>query len=168
MKLSFFTAALIALSVITGCATAPADAPKFSAAPAAPEGFATVYVFRLSAPPFSREIKLSIAGKPLFAATEQAYTWAYVRAGTHTVYAEWPTELFGSKQWPDASTTLALEAGKSYFVRALGDVGIVSGGFLSGGSIVRRSGLIVLPQETGQAQLIACCRYIKPVLSVVE
>jgi hypothetical protein len=73
IKISALCASLAAVIMLTGCATAPADAPRFSPAPPAPEGYATVYVYRLGAPPYTRDIKLSIAGKKFIDAPEQAY-----------------------------------------------------------------------------------------------
>jgi len=157
-----------AVAALAGCATVPESAPRFSPAPTAPDGYATVYVYRLGAPPFTRDIGVSVAGKPVLSAPEKAYTWLFVRAGTHTVFAEWPTDFLGPKKWADASATQAFEAGQSYFFRVAGNVGSVAGGFFSSGGMVLTSQISRLPANAGTAELVACCRYLSPTTERID
>lgn len=159
---------ILIIAVLAGCAVVPEAAPRFSSAPAAPDGYATIYLYRLGAPPYTSDIKLSIAGKPVLNAPEQAYTWVFVRAGTHTVFAEWPGEFLAPKKWSDAFATHAFEPGKSYYFRVAGNVELASGGFFSSGGILRKSYLAQLPTDAGIAQLIACCRYMQSASERVE
>jgi hypothetical protein len=168
MKLSILCLSVLILIAPTGCAVAPASAPRFAAAPTAPDGYATVYVYRLGAPPYARDIKLSIAGKPIIDAPEQAYTWMFVRAGTHTLFAEWPRDFLGPKKWSDVTVTQAFEAGESYYFRVAGNVGAASGGLFSSGGMVFTSYLSRRPTDTGKAELTACCRYMLPASERLE
>jgi hypothetical protein len=160
--------AVAAVAVTMGCATAPENAPRFTAAPAAPDGYATVYVYRLGAPPYTRAIKLSIAGKPVLDAPEQAYTWVFVRAGTHTVFAEWPTDFLAPKKWPDASATRAFESGLSYYFRVAGNVGTTPGGFFSSGGMMLTSFVAQQTPEVGKAELVGCCRHMRSATERVD
>lgn len=168
MKLLFRCAGVLVVATLAGCAVAPENAPRFTPAPVAPDGYATVYIYRLSAPPYTRDIKLSIAGKPVLNAPEEAYTWLFVRSGTHTLFAEWPTDFLAPKKWPDASTTYNFEPGKAYYFRVAGDIEAVRGGFLSPGAMVLKSYVAWRSAEVGIAELIACCRYMRPTSESVE
>jgi hypothetical protein len=158
----------VVVAVTIGCATAPENAPRFTAAPAAPDGYATVYVYRLGAPPYTRAIKLSIAGKPVLDAPEQAYTWVFVRAGTHTVFAEWPTDFLAPKKWPDASSTQAFESGLSYYFRVAGNVNTTPGGFFSPGGMLLTSLVAQRTPEVGKAELVGCCRHMRSATERVD
>jgi hypothetical protein len=162
MKRLMRWAGIAAMTVLTACATVPEGAPPFSPAPVAPAGYATVYVYRLGAPPYTRDIKVSLAGKAVLNAPERAYTWLFVPAGTHTLLAEWPTDFLGPKRWPDAAITERLEAGESYYFRVAGNVGIAPGGFFSSGGMVLSSQILRRPPDAGIAELVACCRFLSP------
>jgi hypothetical protein len=152
--------------LLSGCVTAPANAPRFTPAAPAPEGYATVYVYRLGAPPYSGTIKFSMAGKLVFEASEQAYTWFYIRAGTHALFAQWPTEVStGLKKWPDVTAAQDFTAGRSYFYRI--NANAASTGLLSS-NMVLTTKVSKLSNETGQAELSACCRYLPPMTQQIE
>ena len=162
MKFLALCIGVFTLLMSVGCATAPENAPRFTPAPVAPAGYATAYVYRLGAPPYTREIKLTIAGKPVLDAPEQAYTWMFIRAGTHTLFAEWPRDLFAPKKWPDAIVTQAFEPGESYYFRVAGSINSTAGGLFSSNGTVFTSYLARRPTDAGKAELIACCRYMRP------
>jgi hypothetical protein len=145
---------------VCGCATSTQGSPPFSAAPAPPEGFATVYIYRFGAPPFLQDIKLSLAGKPIQPLPEKGYTWVHVPAGTHTIVAEWPGKTLFGGGWPDANRTHAIEPGKDYFFRLVGSVESSAGGFFSSGAITLRSAIFVRERDAGLAELKACCKYL--------
>jgi hypothetical protein len=168
MKLFILCLNILILTVSSGCAVAPTNTPRFAPAPSAPDGYATFYVYRLGAPPYTRDIKLSIAGKPVIDAPEQAYTWMFVRAGTHTLFAEWPRDFLGPKKWPDATATQAFEPGESYYFRVAGNVGVASGGLFSSGGMVLTSYLTRRPTDARKSELVACCRYMQPASERLE
>jgi hypothetical protein len=159
--MNFIARCLLAFVVASaaGCATVPSTAPAYTPAPNAPEGYATVYVYRLGAPPYTQEIKVSLAGKAVLAAPEQGYTWVHVRAGTHTLLAEWPKNL-GGGGWPNATATQVFEPGKPYYLRLEGRVGSAPGGFFSGGGMLLTSMVVSRTPAEGEAELKACCRYL--------
>jgi hypothetical protein len=146
---------------MAGCATtAPKDAPQFTPAPAAPPGYATVYVYRFGELPNGQDINVSLANKQLFSAREQGYTWAHVRAGTHTFIARWPKGIAGGA-WPDASSTQLFEEGQSYYFRLRGTMRVAGGGFFSSGGWVMITGIVRRTSDDGKAELLACCRYVR-------
>jgi hypothetical protein len=152
---SFRAAVTFALCLgLGGCATSLSNSPRFSPAPPPPEGFATVYIYRFTAPPYLQDIKLSVAGKPIQPLPEKGYTLVNVRAGTHTIVAEWPKAIGGGGPWKDVNITRTFEPGKAYFFRLYGEVGSVPGG------LTTRSAIIVREKPEGEAELIACCSYL--------
>ncbi len=151
---------IAAVVILTGCATVSENAPAFSPAPAAPAGYATVYVYRLGAQPYTRNIRLSVAGKQVLETPERAYTWLFVPAGTHTILAEWPADFLAPKKWPDASHTERFEASESYYLRMIGNIGMTGGGFFSSGGIIFSSQLVRRSSDEGRAELVACCRFM--------
>jgi hypothetical protein len=160
----FLRLALVVLLVLsTGCAVTPSHAPQFTPAQAPPEGYATVYAYRLGAPPYNGAIKVSIAGKPIADLLENGYAWAHIRAGTHTLYAKWPDAIgpFAKKQWADVTTTHEFEAGKAYYFRIVGDIKLGAAGLLLGSSVLTQSGVLPQPANVGLAELTACCRRIQ-------
>ena len=146
---------LLAALFVTGCALAPTDAPRYSAAPAAPDGYATVYLLRNQHGPNVATTKMLVAGVPVVDLSLKSYSWVYVRAGTHNVAAEWPMLL---KQ-PNTSVNHTFEAGKRYYFRIR--TGFATGGGLFSPGIIVSSILEALPPENGEAELIACCGYLK-------
>jgi hypothetical protein len=161
---TIFHLLFLALPFIGGCATVPDSAPPFSPAPAAPRGFALVYFYRLDAPPYTQTIKLSVAGKPIIDAPERAYSWAHVKAGTHTVLADWP-KVSG---WQPASTTVAFEAGETYYVRAVGRLESPPFSLFGRGGFVPMSYVTSLPPGVGRAEIRVCCRYMRSITDVVD
>ena len=155
--------AIVLLTVISGCAIAPQSAARFTPAPPPPEGYSLVYIYRLNAQPYVHNIKISVAGKEVLDAPEYGYTWLYVPAGTHTILAVSPPEgfLLDVKNWPDTSSTLAMESGKAYFFRLTSNVSFAPDGFLSG-RVVRRTAFLQRTDKEGFAELTACCRFMQP------
>jgi hypothetical protein len=141
--------------LISGCALAPKDAPRYTAVPQAPEGYATVYLLRNQHGTNVATTKMLVAGVHVAELPLQSYTWLYVKAGTQNIAAEWPVLL---KQ-PNTSVNHTLEAGKKYYFRIR--TGVAAGvGFFSS-AIVLSSMLDALPPEQGEAELIACCGYLR-------
>lgn len=167
--MKFTTLCLLAFTAIVcaSCSTAPPTAPTYAPAPNAPDGYATVYIYRLGAPPFTQEIRVNFAGKAVLAAPEQGYTWLHVRGGTHTLLAEWPKNLMGGG-WPNASATQLFEPGKAYYFRLAGQVGSTPGGFFSGGGMLLTSMVVSRTPAEGEAELKACCRYMQAATERIE
>jgi hypothetical protein len=115
-----------------------------------------VYLYRYSAAPYTQGIKFFIAGQPIAVAPERAYTWVHVKAGTYNIEAQWPSP------WPSTSRTLEFVPETSYYLRVNGVVGFVPGGLLSGSKMTMSSSLTQVAQNVGEAELIACCKLIKP------
>ena len=153
----------VLLALTAGCASAPEHAPKFVPAPQAPDGYATLYIYRFSTPPYTYGIKVSLAGKPFAEVLENGYAWVHLKAGTHTLYAKWPDTmgLIRKKQWPDATATQEFEPGKSYYFRVVGDVSLSPGGLLFGSSTITRTGIVRRSDSVGIAELTACCRQLQ-------
>ena len=159
------------LPLLVSCATAPSNAPIFSPAPPAPDGYATVYLYRLGAPPLTKEIQVLIDGKPVMAALEQGYTWVHVRSGSRVVDGKWPKTL-GGGGWPDASVTRLFEPGKNYYFRITGRVGITAFGpaaAVSGTMGVSSTSMILTPTAAeAEKELAVCCRYIRSNTSQID
>jgi Protein of unknown function (DUF2846) len=143
------------IALIAGCATVPSDAPRFSPAPAPPEGYATLYIYRLGAPPLPEAIKISVNGQPVLQIPERGYTWLHVRAGTYAVLGEWPRTAFGLVSGAVVSATPSVDAGKSYYFRVTGNVSPTFGGLLVSKGIAQR------PPEAGAVEINACCSYMR-------
>ncbi|MCE4555596.1 DUF2846 domain-containing protein [Pelomonas cellulosilytica] len=85
-------ASILAFSFVSGCASniPPRDAPKFSEAPAAPPGLATLYIFR----PFLSENGsgvwpvTSLNGTKVADVKVGSYTFLYVKPGTYKITSE--------------------------------------------------------------------------------
>lgn len=142
-------------TLFTGCALTPSNAPAYTPAPKAPDGYATIYVLRNNTGTNVSTVKILVAGSPIADLALRTYTWVYVKAGSHNIAAEWPLLLTGQ---PSTSLNHTFAAGKTYHFRIR--TGLErSGGFFSSGFIVS-SYLELLPPEHGEAELIACCRYL--------
>jgi hypothetical protein len=157
--------ALVLLALLSACQTAPSNAPQFSAAPVAPAGYGTVYLYRYHAPPYTGLIEFDVSGRRIFAAPDQAYTWLHVRAGEHTVYAQWPNQP-GWKSPPVVK--IEVTEGASVYVRAESAVGLVAPGWTTPGAMSLSTRLTEKPQELGPVELRACCRYMPPVTSILQ
>jgi hypothetical protein len=151
---------------LSACALAPTNAPRFTSAPAAPEGFATVYISRNYTGTNVATTKFLVAGKPVVDLPLQSYTWVHVKAGTHNIAAEWP--IFVGQ--PNTSGNFKFETGKDHFVRIRtgSDIVRTGAGIFFGGALVVSSALEMLRPEDGRAELIACCGYVKSSVSLVE
>ena len=162
---------LCTLILFVGCANAPSDAPTFSPAPPAPEGYATAYLYRLGAPPYTKEVRVLIDGKPVSAALENGYTWVHVRAGSRVVEGKWP-KTWGGGGWPDAAVTALFEPGKSYYFKITGKVGIRTPGpaaAVSGTMGVSSSSMILTPSAIdAEKELILCCRFTRAIMNQVD
>ena len=161
MKTNATLTPLVLAALLAGCASVPDDAPRFSPAPPAPEGYATLYLYRYGAPPFTQAIKLLIAGGNVLEVPERAYTWVHVKAGTHNVEAQWP------RPWPSTSTTRTFEAGQPYYIRLIGRVGGETPSFFSSG-IKLTSLILSVEPAVGTAELVACCKYLKPAAERIQ
>ncbi len=157
--------ATLVMAALTGCATAPQSAPKFTPAPPAPEGYATVYIYRISEAPYTADITVSIAGKLVVSAPNQGYTWLHVKTGIHLVYAAWP-KLPGPVVWPDAAFTELFEPGQVYYLKLSGRLVPQPGANQLG--LIPATRIYNMLPEYGTAELHACCRFIKQNTESVE
>ncbi len=155
---------IIITVLLAACQTAPKDAPPFSLAPAAPAGYGTLYLYRLDAPPYTGLIRLSVAGRPVLAAPEQAYTWIHLKAGEYTVLAEWPPQ----PGWKSVEGKFVVSEGSSTYVRAQAKVSINPAGWLTPGGIGKTSLLTLTPQDQGPTELKSCCRYLAGEFSILK
>lgn len=100
----------------------PSSAPEvgskseFEKAPAPPEEYAVVYIYRPDSPPILRSPKIIVDGKETLKLSNKSYSWFYVRAGNHTIATEWG--IFGGAQ--EKNISLTVENGKTYYLRAGG------------------------------------------------
>ena len=150
--------------LLAGCQTVSQDAPTFTDAPSPPEGYATVYLYRLNAPPYTGLIGYRFSGKEVLATPEKAYTWIHAKAGTHQIYAQWPPQ----PGWKSTSTTLTVEGGQSYFVRAEGRVGLLPAPGPQPFSATLTSTLTIMQPALGRAELLSCCRYMRSSIQVID
>ena len=157
--------ASLLLLLLSACQTVPRDAPSFTPAPPAPPGYGTLYLYRLDAPPYTGLIYFSVSERRIFAAQEQAYTWVHIKAGEHSVFAEWPAQP-GWKSPPAAKVKVT--EGASTYVRAEGAVKWRPPSWTTPAGINMNSMLTLIPPERASAELVVCCRYVRPFSSTVE
>jgi hypothetical protein len=77
---------LLAVALLTGCATdpmemakyLPADAPSYTRAPAPPKGHALLYIYRVGAYPRLRMPDVLVGGNRVWEPPELGYTWIHI------------------------------------------------------------------------------------------
>ena len=146
--IAILTAALISL---TGCASLPSDAPSYSSAPIAPDGYATVYIYRVGAKPNQRKPSVLIGSQKVFEPPELAYTWVYARAVEQPFRIEWAWDT----GWPPLAFTMALTTGQSYYLK-------ISGSFENKGTVWRLgSNARWVPRGEAERELTECCKFVR-------
>jgi hypothetical protein len=144
--------------VLTSCTTIPSDAPSFTPAPAAPDGYATVYFYRLGAQPYGKELRVNVNGRRILEVPESAYTHMYFKEGTHTILTDWYNPPLAPLPYSSAAFTLDAKAGETYYLRQVTDTSIASSSFLGPTLFSHRSAILSLPAARGSSELKACCR----------
>jgi hypothetical protein len=158
MRIPITTLVIAAALILGGCATLPADAPQYSRATAAPEGYATVYFYRVGAPPKLRTPTVLLDNKKISEPPELAYTWVYVKAGTRKFRVEWLRDT----GWPAVEFMGGVSGGASYYYK-------ITGTFEAQGlTHILGSSTRLIPSPIAEAELRDCCKYIKPLIQVVE
>lgn len=106
--------------VLVGCATAPTR-PMFSGVESTPDA-AIVYVFRLHTAPYLRKPDLKVNGTTVSELPTNSYTVLRLKQGTYTIGTDWGLldGLILNK-----TTSLSVEAGRSYYVHFTGQTGLV-------------------------------------------
>jgi uncharacterized protein DUF2846 len=124
----------LVLAALTGCA---ASGPPFQAVSPPPEQ-AVIYVFRPSASYVGSGIGLDILcdGQKVGTLLETGYVYTVVPAGRHTITCQ--TESL-------AQVPFQAEPGKSYYIQADVEIGIIEG----------RPKLTMVPEETGKLAILS-------------
>lgn len=144
--------------ILASCTTIPTDAPTFTTAPAAPDGYATVYFYRLGAQPYGKELRVNVNGRRVLEMPESAYTYMYVKAGTHTILTDWYNPPLAPLPYSSAVFTLDAKAGETYYLRQVTDTSIAPSSFFGPTLFSHRSAIISLAAARGSSELKACCR----------
>ena len=159
-----YTAAfcLAAGALLGGCATAPKDAPAFSAE-ALPQdpGYALVVVYRQMVPPLAYKSTVSVNGVEAVEIPNQAFTWIRVKPGHVMLKNDWS---FAAGN-PAGAVDLEVEAGHVYYVEVVYYIG--------GANVIGLAGTMSTfhnpeegrgfePREEAEAlkSLKVCCRYV--------
>lgn len=150
--------ALVLSFLLAGCASSrpdlaqylPPDAPPYSRAPAPPDGYALVYLYRIGAYPRLHLPDILINNQFAWEPPEHAYTWVHVKAGYTDFQIKW---TFSG--WPNLSFTRPLKGGETYYLKFYGGH--------EGAAPVKLSTMarFVEPAEA-ENELRSCCRFIPP------
>lgn len=146
-------AAIFSALCLGACASVPSSAPKYSRAPDPPASSANVYIYRIGAYPTLRTPAVQIDGVPIFDPPEKAYTVVPIKGGAHEFVINWAWDT----GWPDLKFPLPVTAGTRMYVKISGSFESTGGGNYEAGSIAR-----LVPEAQAEAEILACCRYIKP------
>lgn len=149
---------LLLLSTLVGCASVPADAPGFAPAPPAPAGYATVYLYRVGAFPTLRKPNVMVNQALMVEPPELSYTWAHVKAGAVPFRVEWAIDT----GWPPVAFSRDLASGQSYYFKLSGSS--ENKGLTGYNTVTHVMGtrVAVVAEAQAQAELLTCCKYIKP------
>ena len=155
---------LLVVALLAGCATAPSSAPGYRQAPPAPSGYATIYLYRVGAPPTLRKPNVVVNETLLVEPAEMTYTWAHIKAGSQAFRIEWAWDT----GWPPVAFTRELAAGQSYYFKLSGS--FENKGLTGYNTITHILGTRVglVPQVQAESELAACCKYIQPERQVLE
>lgn len=154
----------VPLAFLVGCASLPSNAPPFTPALRAPDDYATVYFYRVGAYPKLRTPDVLIGGIKVYEPPELAYTWVYVKAGERKFRVQWARDT----GWPPVEFARALTAGESYYIKISGsfeDKGLTSYNTITH---VLGSWAELIPARQAEAELSACCKYIKSQIARLE
>lgn len=151
------TLALASLLVaLSGCAVVPADAPTYSRAPAAPEGYATVYFYRTNRDIRFRSPDLILDDVRIGELPYQSYTWMHVKAGDHVVQTKWAWDT----GMPNLKFDYVLLAGESYYFHL--DEKFQSSA--AGWNQIRtrtRNAVAPTPRGDAETEILDCCKFYK-------
>lgn len=152
---------LILLTVMTlflsGCATAPKDAVKFSVdeIPTPGKDTATLVIYRKLVPPYAYDARVSINEVEIAVLPNEAFTWVAVEAGNHVLKTSWPFIA----ATPSVESKLTIEPGRYYFVELGGDIDSVIYG-AAGPIATLGSSHGMKSFEEAVGELETCCRYV--------
>ena len=160
MKRNAFLASLAVLfaGFMTGCATAPSDAPAFSEELLGKpdEKSAIVVVYRVASAPFSYDARTFVNGRKVVNLPNESFTWVRVPAGNTSVEMKWPLLA----QAAPGTAVFQAEAGRTYFVRASY---VMTGDFVLGTMFGTRDLHSAAYEESyneAMNDLRECCRYV--------
>jgi hypothetical protein len=149
-----------AFSGLGGCASLPANAPGFVQATDAPDGYATVYFYRIGAYPKLRRPTVFVDEAVVYDPPERALTWVYVRSGNHQLRVHWTWDSGP----PDVSFPQAFVSGQSYYLRISGsyDLHITPG--IKWATATGHFGTFFypIPREEAENELKTCCQFVEP------
>ena len=154
-------ACLVALMLLGACATAPKDAPAFSAE-ALPQdpAYALLVVYRGLVPPLAYKSTLSVNGVEAVEMPNQAFTWIKVRPGHVSIKNDWSF----AAQNPAGAVDLAVQAGHRYYLEIFypGDGSPVTAvtGLASYHTPMQGRGIDTRDEAIALKTLQACCRYV--------
>ena len=139
---AFFGTALVALSLMTGCASVPMASPsedatlKTFASPSA--GQAGLYVYRDTIVGQALKKNLYVDGALLGETANKVYFYREVTPGQHQLSTE--------SEFSDNSITFEAEGGKNYFAEQSIKIGVFVGG----------AGLKMVPDDYGMMKVREC------------
>lgn len=154
----------VSATLLAGCASLPNDAPPYSQAPAAPEGYATIYFYRVGAYPTLRKPDVLVSGRRVYEPPELAYTWIHVKAGDRQIRVEWASDT----RWPAVDFKQTIAGGASYYIK-------ISGSFENKGvtsyntvTHILGSSARLVPTNQAEAELAICCKYVKAEFQLLD
>lgn len=123
---------------------------SFEPAPAPPDGMALVYMYRIKVPPGMRTPKIVVDGDTVSKLPNNAYTWFYVKPGTHTIKTKWGA----FSDIPDLEFVATIAANQTYYLK-------MSGSVRSWGSMGTKvhTGVKEVPQSEALADLQKAKKY---------
>ena len=141
-KKALFVAAIVSISLLSGCASVPmasmeqdAAAKKFSQ-PAADK--AGLYVFRNTFGGQALKKTVSLDGALIGETANKVFFYKQITPGTHTLSTE--------SEFSDNAITFQADSGKNYFSQQYIKLGVFVGG----------AGLVMVPEEEGKRQVLEC------------
>jgi len=111
---------ILVLISLTGCATAPTNAPMYSSMkiPEATDRTAIVVMYRTMTPPTAFHMPVLVNDNKVIEIPNESFTWVEVPAGENEITIDWPIWV-GIR----ASTLKAnFEANKTHFVKLGGNI----------------------------------------------
>ena len=136
MKMKPLCAAVIAVALLSGCATtnmAPVEQDTaMKAFQAPPQDKASLYIYRNSFAGQALKKTVSIDGKIIGETANKTYFHSLIAPGVHTLSTE--------SEFSDNAITLDAKPGETYFVRQMIKMGVFAGG----------AKLEVVPQSEGR------------------
>lgn len=156
---TLLTIFLVSLApIFNGCSSTPAQ--PYSKAPPAPDGYATVYIYRIAAYPPTRRPEVLISDVRVFEPEDKTYTWVYVKQGATRIVVEWSWDLRISPSntgFGPSTIAVNLSSGESYYIKVSGSW---RGAF--GGGYAMSAWSETVPALQAESELVNCCRFIKP------